>query len=71
VGWKAFVSAVVGGIGSIKGAVAGGFLLGAVEIVSAACLPSSYKDMIVFGLLLVILLFKPSGLFGMPVQKKV
>jgi branched-chain amino acid transport system permease protein len=71
VGWKAFVSAVVGGIGSIKGAVIGGFLLGAVEIVSAAFLPSSYKDMIVFGLLLVILLFKPSGLFGVPVQKKV
>jgi branched-chain amino acid transport system permease protein len=71
VGWKAFVSAVIGGIGSIKGAVAGGFLLGAVEIVSATLLPSSYKDMIVFGLLLVILLFKPSGLFGMPVQKKV
>jgi branched-chain amino acid transport system permease protein len=71
VGWKAFVSAVVGGIGSIKGAVAGGFLLGAVEIVSATFLPSSYKDMIVFGLLLVILLFKPAGLFGAPVQKKV
>jgi branched-chain amino acid transport system permease protein len=71
VGWKAFVSAVIGGIGSIKGAVIGGFLLGAVEITSAAFLPSSYKDMIVFGLLLVILLFKPSGLFGMPIQKKV
>jgi branched-chain amino acid transport system permease protein len=71
VGWKAFVSAVIGGIGSIKGAVAGGFLLGIVEIASAAFLPSSYKDMIVFGLLLVILLFKPSGLFGMPLQKKV
>ncbi len=71
VGWKAFVSAVVGGIGSIKGAVAGGFILGAVEIVSAAFLPSSYKDMIVFGLLLAILLVRPSGLFGMPVQKRV
>ncbi len=71
VGWKAFVSAVVGGIGSIKGAVAGGFILGIVEITSAALLPSSYKDMIVFGLLLTILLFKPSGLFGMPLQKKV
>jgi len=71
VGWKAFVSAVVGGIGSIKGAVAGGFLLGAVEITSATFLPSSYKDMIVFGLLLVILLFKPSGLFGAPLEKKV
>jgi branched-chain amino acid transport system permease protein len=71
VGWKAFVSAVIGGIGSIKGAVLGGFLLGAVEILSTAFLPSTYKDMIVFGLLLVILLFKPQGFFGMPVQKKV
>jgi branched-chain amino acid transport system permease protein len=71
VGWKAFVSAVIGGIGSIKGAVAGGFLLGIVEILAAAFLPSTYKDMICFGLLLIILIIKPSGLFGMPVQKKV
>jgi branched-chain amino acid transport system permease protein len=71
VGWKAFVSAVIGGIGSIKGAVVGGFLLGAVEILSAAFLPSTYRDMIVFGLLLIILLFKPQGFFGLPVQKKV
>ncbi|HUI92005.1 MAG TPA: branched-chain amino acid ABC transporter permease [Chitinivibrionales bacterium] len=71
VGWKAFVSAVIGGIGSIKGAVAGGFLLGIVEIISASILPSSYKDMIVFGLLLLILLIRPSGLFGLPMQKKV
>jgi branched-chain amino acid transport system permease protein len=71
VGWKAFVSAVIGGIGSIKGAVAGGFILGGVEIFSAAFLPSTYKDMICFGLLLAILLVKPSGLFGAPAQKKV
>jgi branched-chain amino acid transport system permease protein len=71
VGWKAFVSAVIGGIGSIKGAVAGGFLLGIVEIFSAAYLPSTYKDMICFGLMLFVLLVKPSGLFGTPVQKKV
>lgn len=71
IGWKAFVSAVVGGIGSVKGAVVGGFLLGAVEIFSAAFLPSTYKDMIVFGMLLLILLVKPAGLFGMPMQKKV
>jgi branched-chain amino acid transport system permease protein len=71
VGWKAFVSAVIGGIGSVKGAVAGGFILGFVEIVSATFLPSSYKDMIVFGLLLVILLFRPAGLFGLPINKKV
>lgn len=71
VGWKAFVSAVVGGIGSIKGAVIGGFLLGAVEIGSTALLPSTYKDLVVFGLLLLILLVKPQGLFGIPLQKKV
>jgi branched-chain amino acid transport system permease protein len=71
VGWKAFVSAVVGGIGSVKGAVTGGFLLGAVEILSAAFLPSTWKDMVVFGLLLLILLVKPQGLFGSPIQKKV
>jgi branched-chain amino acid transport system permease protein len=71
VGWKAFVSAVVGGIGSIKGAVFGGFLLGIVEILSAAYLPSTYKDMIVFGLLLLVLLVKPQGLFDTAVRKKV
>jgi branched-chain amino acid transport system permease protein len=71
VGWKAFVSAVVGGIGSIKGAVIGGFFLGIVEILSAAFLPSTFKDLIVFGLLLLILLIKPQGLFASPVQKKV
>ena len=71
VGWKAFVSAVVGGIGSIKGAVIGGFFLGIVEILSAAFLPSTLKDLIVFGLLLLILLIKPQGLFASPVQKKV
>jgi branched-chain amino acid transport system permease protein len=71
VGWKAFVSAVVGGIGSVRGAVFGGFLLGAVEIMSTALLPSTWKDMIVFGLLLLILLVKPQGLFGSPMQKKV
>ncbi len=71
VGWKAFVSAVIGGIGSIKGAVMGGFILGFVEILSTTVLPSTYKDMICFGLLLVILLFKPSGIFGQPMEKKV
>jgi branched-chain amino acid transport system permease protein len=71
VGWKAFVSAVIGGIGSVKGAVAGGFLLGAIEILSASFLPSSFKDMIVFGFLFIVLLIKPSGLFGIAMQKKV
>ena len=59
VGWKAFVAAVIGGIGSIRGAVLGGFLLGGVEVMSVAFLPSTYRDLISYSLLLVILIFKP------------
>ena len=55
VGWKAFISAVVGGIGNIRGAMIGGFILGAVEIWSAAFLPSTYRDFVAFTLLLVLL----------------
>jgi branched-chain amino acid transport system permease protein len=70
VGWKAFVAAVIGGIGSIRGAVLGGFLLGAVEVMSVAFLPSTYRDLISYSLLLVILIFKPYGLLGSaPTQK--
>ena len=70
VGWKAFVAAVIGGIGSIRGAVLGGFLLGAVEV-SVAVLPSTYRDLIAYSLLLVILIFKPYGLLGAPPNQKV
>ena len=52
IGWKAFISAVVGGIGNIRGAMIGGFILGAVEIMVAAFLPSTYRDFIAFSLLL-------------------
>jgi len=71
VGWKAFISAVVGGIGSIRGAVAGGFLLGFIEIFVAAILPSTYRDLITFSLLLIILSIKPTGLFGIARRTKV
>jgi branched-chain amino acid transport system permease protein len=71
VGWKAFVAAVIGGIGSIRGAVLGGFLLGAVEVMSVAFLPSTYRDLISYSLLLVILIFKPYGLLGRPPNQKV
>jgi branched-chain amino acid transport system permease protein len=71
VGWKAFVAAVIGGIGSIRGAVLGGFLLGAVEVMSVAFLPSTYRDLISYSLLLVILIFKPYGLLGRPLNQKV
>ncbi|HAH63328.1 MAG TPA: branched-chain amino acid ABC transporter permease, partial [Treponema sp.] len=60
IGWKAFIAAVVGGIGDIRGAFLGGFMLGIIEILVTAFLPSSYKDLISFVILLVILTFKPT-----------
>ena len=71
VGWKAFVAAVVGGIGVIRGGLVGGFILGAVEIAAAAIFPSTYRDGIVFALLLVILILKPTGILGRPVVRPV
>lgn len=71
VGWKAFVAAVVGGIGNLRGAVLGAYLLGIVEVLTVAFLPSTYRDLIVYSLLLVILIFKPYGLLGRPPHQKV
>ncbi|PTX98749.1 branched-chain amino acid ABC transporter permease [Spartobacteria bacterium LR76] len=71
VGWKAFIAAVVGGIGSIRGAVVGGFILGLVEVMTVAVLPSTYRDLIAYSLLLVILIFKPYGLLGKAPNQKV
>ena len=72
IGWWAFISAVVGGIGNIRGAMVGGYILGFVEIFVPAFLPSTYRDLIVFALLLILLVFKPTGIMGVPVvQQKV
>jgi branched-chain amino acid transport system permease protein len=71
VGWKAFIAAVVGGIGEIRGAFAGGFLLGFVEIMVAAFLPSTFRDLIAFTILLFILWMKPTGLFGVARFQKI
>ncbi len=71
IGWKAFIAAVVGGIGDIRGAFIGGFLLGAVEIMVVAFFPSTYRDLIAFTVLLVILSFKPTGLFGIAKTTKI
>ncbi len=71
VGWKAFISAVVGGIGNIRGAMIGGFILGLVEIMVAAFLPSTYRDFVAFALLLVLLIFRPHGILGKPRPQKV
>ena len=63
-GIKAFVAAVLGGIGSIPGAMIGGILLGLIESVSKAYISKELADAIVFGVLIVVLLFRPSGLLG-------
>ena len=63
-GIKAFVAAVLGGIGSIPGAMLGGILLGIIESLSKAYISTNLSDAIVFGVLIVVLLVKPSGLLG-------
>lgn len=70
-GIKAFTSAVVGGIGSIPGAVIGGFILGMIEVMTRAYLSSSYADAIVFMVLIVVLIFKPTGIFVSLEKEKV
>jgi branched-chain amino acid transport system permease protein len=72
-GFKAFIAAVFGGIGSIQGAVVGGLMLGFIEIMTVAFLPSlsGYRDAFAFILLVVILLVKPTGLFGEKQEDKI
>jgi branched-chain amino acid transport system permease protein len=72
IGWWAFISAVVGGIGNIRGAMLGGFILGTVEVFTPVLLPSStYRDFVAFSLLLLLLVFKPTGILGRPVFERV
>jgi branched-chain amino acid transport system permease protein len=71
IGWKAFIAAVVGGIGDIKGAFIGGFILGFIEIFVTAFFPSSFKDLISFVILLIILVLKPTGFFGVARSTKI
>ena len=70
-GLKAFVAAVLGGIGSIPGAMIGGFAIGLLEALVAAVGLSVWKDAVVFAILIVVLLVKPSGIMGPPVTEKV
>ncbi|MGE5483511.1 MAG: branched-chain amino acid ABC transporter permease [Ignavibacteriales bacterium] len=71
VGWKAFCAAVIGGIGSIEGAYIGALVLGTVEILVPFLLKSQYRDGIVFGLLILMLVFRPTGIFGVVKSEKV
>lgn len=70
-GIKAFVAAVFGGIGSIPGAMIGGILLGIIEILGKAYISSQMADAIVFAVLIVVLLVKPTGILGKEIQEKV
>lgn len=66
IGWKAFIAAILGGRGSIIGAMFGGYLLGFIEIFVAAIFPSTLRDLIAYSITIAILAFRPHGFFGEP-----
>ena len=70
-GVKAFTAAVLGGIGSLPGAMLGGLLIGLIEAFYASYFSAEYKDVAVFGILILVLVFRPSGLLGRPEVEKV
>ena len=79
IGWKAFIAAVLGGIGDIRGAMVGGYILGFTEIFVVAMgmvpgfgwLSSTYRDLVAFLILLLILSLRPTGIFGVAARAKV
>jgi branched-chain amino acid transport system permease protein len=70
-GIKAFTAAVLGGIGSIPGAMLGGILLGVIEIFAKAYISTQLSDAIVFAVLIIVLLIRPTGLLGKQIREKV
>lgn len=70
-GLKAFIAAVLGGIGSVPGAMLGGFVIGIVESMTKAYISSQLADAVVFGILIIVLLVKPTGILGKNVGEKV
>jgi len=67
---KAFAAAVVGGFGSLPGAIVGGIMVGIFENLGAGYISASHKDIYAFLLLILVLMFKPSGLFGVEAKVK-
>ena len=70
-GLKAFTAAVLGGIGSLPGAMLGGLLIGLIEAMWSAYFSIEYKDIAAFGVLVLVLIFRPTGLLGKPEVEKV
>jgi branched-chain amino acid transport system permease protein len=70
-GLKAFVAAVIGGIGNVRGAALGGIVIGLIEFFGVAYLSSNYRDVYVFLVLIIVLLWKPEGLLGRASVEKV
>lgn len=70
-GLKAFVAAVLGGIGILPGAVVGGLILGVIEALVAGFISSTFRDAAAFAILILVLLFRPTGLFGKNTKEKV
>lgn len=68
---KAFVAAVIGGLGSLPGAVIGSLILGLAEMLTAGFISSQFRDLVVFGILIITLIVRPTGLFGKSVGEKV
>ena len=70
IGWKAFVAAILGGRGSVVGATLAGFLLGFIEMFVPMVFPSTFRDLIAYSIILLILVFRPHGFFGEPYSAK-
>lgn len=64
IGMKTFASAIMGGVGVLPGAVVGGLAIGVIETIAAGYISTGYRDAIAFTVLIIVLLFKPNGLFG-------
>ncbi|MDR1013022.1 MAG: branched-chain amino acid ABC transporter permease, partial [Lactobacillales bacterium] len=70
-GLKAFVAAVLGGIGIIPGAALGGFVIGMIETIISASILASFRDALVYGILILLLLVRPAGILGKNIKEKV
>lgn len=71
IGSKAFAATVLGGIGSLGGAVLGGYILGVIEMLTAGFIQSTYRNLVAYAVLVLVLIIKPTGILGRKVQEKV